>query len=53
MFNGTMKYKFARLVEGGNVSNLYYSYLENISINLPCLEEQKKIANFLSTVDKK
>ena len=48
-----MKYKFARLVEGGNVSNLYYSYLENISINLPCLEEQKKIANFLSTVDKK
>ena len=53
MFNGTMKYKFARLVEGGNVSNLYYSYLENISINLPCLEEQKKIANFLTTVDKK
>lgn len=53
MFNGTMKYKFARLVEGGNVSNLYYSYLENISINLPFLEEQKKIANFLSTVDKK
>ena len=53
MFNGTMKYKFARLVEGGNVSNLYYSYLENISINLPCLVEQKKIANFLSTVDKK
>lgn len=53
MFNGTMKYKFARLVEGGNVSNLYYSYLENISINLPCLEEQNKIANFLTTVDKK
>ncbi|WP_296922293.1 restriction endonuclease subunit S [uncultured Megamonas sp.] len=53
MFNGTMKYKFAKFVEGGNVSNLYYSYLENIPIKLPSLKEQEKIANFLSTVDKK
>lgn len=53
MFNATMKYKFAKLVEGGNVSNLYYSYLENIKIKLPCLEEQTKIADFLSAFDRK
>ena len=53
MFNATMKYKFARLVEGGNVSNLYYSYLKNIKIELPCLEEQTKIADFLSAFDRK
>lgn len=53
MFNATMKYKFARFVEGGNVSNLYYSYLKNIKIELPCLEEQTKIADFLSAFDRK
>lgn len=52
-FNATMKYKFARVVEGGNVSNLYYSYLENIGIGIPCREEQDKIAEYFSTFDKK
>lgn len=53
LFNATMKYEFARRVEGGNVSNLYFVYLENIPMMLPCLEEQQKIADFLSSFDDK
>ena len=30
LFNATMKYEFARRVEGGNVSNLYFVYLYRI-----------------------
>lgn len=51
LFNATMKYEFAKRVEGGNVSNLYFIYLENIPISIPCLEEQQKIVNFLSAYD--
>ncbi|ECC1680943.1 restriction endonuclease subunit S, partial [Listeria innocua] len=43
-FRSKMKYEFAKRVEGGNVSNLYYSYLEDILISVPSIEEQKKIA---------
>jgi len=50
---GKLKNTFARLVEGGNVSNLYFRYLAEVNINLPSLQEQQKIADFLSTVDKK
>ena len=53
LFNATMKYEFARRVEGGNVSNLYFVYLENIPMMLPCLEEQQKIADLLSSFDEK
>ena len=45
--------EFARVVEGGNVSNLYYSYLEPIRIGKPHPEEQKKIADFLTAIDAK
>ena len=48
-----LKEKFARVVEGGNVSNLYFRYLENIDINVPEIKEQNKIVEFLSSVDKK
>lgn len=48
-----LKKSFARLVEGGNVSNLYFSYLEDVAINIPTIEEQTKIANFLTAVDEK
>lgn len=51
MFNGKLKYEFAKRVEGGNVSNLYYTYLEDIMVSYPCIEEQKKIVGFFSNLD--
>ncbi len=50
MFNSKLKYEFAKRVEGGNVSNLYYSYLENILISFPSLTEQKKITTFFESI---
>jgi type I restriction enzyme S subunit len=47
-----LKKSFAQVVEGGNVSNLYFRYLEPIHISIPSLSEQQKIAGFLSAVDK-
>ncbi len=52
-FRATMRKKFARLVEGGNVSNLYYEYLKKISIKIPCIEEQNKIVQFFELLDKR
>lgn len=49
-FNSQMRKEFAKYVEGGNVSNLYYTYLEDIEINIPSLEEQKAISEFLTDV---
>ena len=51
--NSVLKYKLARLVEGGNVSNLYFRYVETIDVEIPALEEQQKIANFLSDLNNK
>ncbi|MEX6702322.1 restriction endonuclease subunit S [Peribacillus frigoritolerans] len=50
MFNTLLKYEFAKRVEGGNVSNLYYTYLENIPVSYPSLEEQDKIASFFDNL---
>lgn len=52
-FNNSLKYEFAKLVEGGNVSNLYYSYVENVKIMIPSIEEQEKITNFLQSLTNK
>lgn len=53
-FNSKMKYEFAKRVEGGNVSNLYYNYLYDIKTFLPSDEkEQIKVANFLEVLSKK
>jgi len=46
-----LKHQFARVVEGGNVSNLYFRYLEKVKIKLPTLPEQKKIASFLNSME--
>lgn len=51
-FRSKMRYEFAKRVEGGNVSNLYYSYLENIPLSIPIKSEQKKIAILLEKIDK-
>ncbi|RZQ53747.1 hypothetical protein C1E23_07730 [Pseudoalteromonas phenolica] len=50
---GKLTKKFARVVEGGNVSNLYFRYLEPIEIALPSLNEQKKVADLFDKLDKK
>src|SRR5699024_6510971 len=50
MFNSKLKYEFAKRVEGGNVSNLYYSYLENIDVYYPNIKEQQKVIALLSSI---
>lgn len=51
--NAMLKKELAKRVEGGNVSNLYFRYVEEIEIVIPSIEEQTKIANFLSAIDAK
>jgi len=50
-FNAKMKKEFAKRVEGGSVANLYYTYLENISISVPSLLEQQAIGAYFSNLD--
>ena len=50
-FNSQMKYEFAKRVEGASVSNLYYSYLTNINMKIPTINEQQKIGDFFSKLD--
>ncbi len=51
-FNSQMKYEFAKRVEGASVSNLYYSYLKDINLRIPTIEEQQKIGDFFSKLDR-
>ena len=50
-FNAKMEKEFAKRVEGGSVANLYYTYLENISISVPSLPEQQAIGAYFSNLD--
>jgi type I restriction enzyme S subunit len=45
--------KVMKLVSGSTVFHLYGSDMKKLEIQLPCLEEQTKIATFLSTIDDK
>jgi type I restriction enzyme S subunit len=47
----TLWKEFAEVVEGQNVKNLYYVNLEPIVVGKPSFNEQKKIAEFLSSLD--
>lgn len=51
--NHKLREKIATLAKGVSISNVYNSDLKTLTINLPLLEEQTKIANFLSSVDEK
>ena len=53
LINGKLKSDFSRVVEGGNVSNLYFRYLMPINISVPKLVEQAKVVSFLTSVDEK
>ena len=50
-FNAKMRKEFAKRVEGGSVANLYYTYLENISISVPSIPEQQAIGSYFSNFD--
>jgi len=50
--NNARKRNIARLAQGISVVHLYASQLAILKIDLPCLREQMKIANFLSSIDK-
>lgn len=52
-FNSYKKYDIARMAQGISVMHLYSSQLQLLKIDIPAMEEQQKIADFLSTVDKK
>lgn len=51
--NSMLRKQIAKFVEGGNVSNLYFRYLEEIEIVIPDTKEQENIAEFLSSIDNK
>lgn len=51
MFNAKLQKEFAKRVEGGNVSNLYYKTLENIPVLYPNIDEQIKIVDFFDNLD--
>ncbi len=50
--NHTRKNAIARLAQGISVVHLYSSQLKSLKINVPEPEEQKKIAAFLTAMDK-
>jgi len=51
--NQKLKRKISRLAKGSSISNVYNSDLKRLKINLPKLQEQQKIASFLTSIDKK
>jgi type I restriction enzyme S subunit len=51
--NQKLRRKISTLAKGSSISNVYNSDLKTLTINLPTLPEQQKIASFLSAVDDK
>ncbi|MBW4361025.1 restriction endonuclease subunit S [Flavobacterium taihuense] len=51
--NHKLRPKIATLAKGVSISNVYNSDLKTLDIILPTLQEQTRIANFLSSVDEK
>jgi type I restriction enzyme S subunit len=47
------KYQITTFGEGGVRIYLWYELFALIKFEIPCLEEQQKIADFLSAIDKK
>lgn len=45
------KVNIAKLAQGNSVVHLYASHLKTLRIFVPSLEEQQKIANFLTSID--
>lgn len=52
MFNATLQKEFAKRVEGGSVTNLYFEKLKNIECRFPSLSEQERIAELFDTLSR-
>ena len=51
--NSINRRQIARIAQGKTVVHINWARLSNIAINIPSLEEQRKISDFLTTLDKK
>ena len=51
--NNPAKLELASLAQGASVIHLYEKHLKLLNIKIPTLEEQQKIADFLSSIDSK
>ena len=49
--NHKKRRKIASIAQGATVVHLYPNFLKKLKITLPCIDEQEKIAEFLSKVD--
>lgn len=50
--NNSKRNEIAKVSQGASVVHVYNEQLKKISIDIPSLDEQEKIANFLTKVDK-
>lgn len=53
MFLILSKINFDKYIVGSTIPHIYYKDYSNEKVKTPCLEEQNKIANFLSLIDDK
>ena len=53
LLNSSYRNNIIQNAQGGTQIYINFSTIENFSIELPCLEEQQKIADFLSSIDNK
>lgn len=51
--NGRRKYDIARVAQGVSVVHLYPDHLKSVKINVPQIEEQRKIVRLLSLIDER
>ena len=51
--NEKLKRKISTLAKGSSISNVYNSDLKKLKIILPTLDEQQKIDDFITSIDKK
>lgn len=51
--NTAKRLDIARIAQGNSVVHLYSSQLSTLTVEVPCAEEQAKIASFLTAIDNK
>jgi type I restriction enzyme S subunit len=48
-----IKNELAKNAQGITIIHMYFSKIKDVTLKMPCLEEQTKIADFLSAIDEK